>query len=171
MFTIDLVFFWWFLLDLPPIFGYYNSNGGFGFWYKFSTCEILEVWLWSQGLTWLSTVKVDLFLRFRLKAVIEPGSVILECSDTLHWGTLWMKYGWMKFGHLRLHLLIVHATWPPWECALGSWNALWVAYNMEDLVLVLEGVLNVSTWNVDFLSWLFSCGHLKEVVELGSGIP
>jgi hypothetical protein len=42
---------------------------------------------------------------------------------------------------------------------------------MEDLVFPLEGILNVSTWNVDFLSCLFSCGHLKEFVDLGSGIP
>jgi hypothetical protein len=101
------------------------------------------------------TFWVDFFLGFRFKSVVEPRSVIPECYGTLHWDTLWMNYGWMKFGHLEIHPLIVHATWLQWECALGSRNALWVAYKMEELVLPFEGILNVSTWNVDFLDWLF----------------
>jgi hypothetical protein len=69
-----------------------------------------------------------------------------------------MSYRWMKFGYFGLHPLIVHASWLRWECALGSRNALWVPYLMEELVLAFEGILNVCTWNVDFLGWhLFRC--------------
>jgi hypothetical protein len=88
-------------------------------------------------------------------AFIEPGCRIPECYGTCQWDTLWVSYGWMKFGYFELHPLIVHASWPQWECILGSWNALWVAYKVVQSIFAYEGVLNALTLNVDFLDWLF----------------
>jgi hypothetical protein len=91
---------------------------------------------------------------FGFIAVVEPGCRISECYGTHQWDTLWVSYGWMKFGDFELHPLIVHASWPRWECAIGFWNALWVAYNLVQSIFAYEGVLNVLTLNVDFLDWL-----------------
>jgi hypothetical protein len=113
----------------------------------------LPLLIWAWGFQW-STQNRKIML-FGCIAFIEPGCRIPECYGTCQWDTLWVSYGWMKFGYFELHPLIVHASWPQWECILGSWNALWVAYKVVQSIFAYEGVLNALTLNVDFLDWLF----------------
>jgi hypothetical protein len=94
-----------------------------------------------------------LFKSFSLECScrIRKTSRISEGYGTRYSDTLWMSNGWMKFEYCRLHPLIVHASEVGWGSTICFQNALWVAYNMVQIIFCVWGRIQC----VDFKCCLF----------------